>query len=286
MGNTFDTSIRRAAGSGRWFPRNEAELRTTIDGYMNAATLPPIEGRIVSAIAPHAGYVYSGKVAGYTFKALQQNARSAGEPETVVVLGLSHRESFRGVALMDGAALETPLGQTEIDREATQLLAKAGDRIQIAYLPHDGEHSAENEVPFVQSALPNARLVVGLTGDHDMATVGQLTGALAVLAERKRIVVIASTDLLHDSEYALVTRTDHATLEHLANLDITGLRSEWDYSNQVCCGLGPVSAAMTFAQARGCHRGTVLHYCNSGDDFPESRGQWVVGYGSVVFASG
>jgi AmmeMemoRadiSam system protein B len=255
-----------------------------IDEYMNAAEVPQVAGHIVSAIAPHAGYEYSGKVAGYAFGALRENAQATGAPDTVVVLGLSHRRSFPGVALMDGAAFETPLGRTEIDREAVELLADAEDRIRIAYALHGDEWSAENEVPFVQVALPHARLVVGLTGDHDLETVSQLTSALNLLTERRRVVVLASSDLLHHPDYELVTRTDRDTLDRMSVLDLEGLRGAWGDSNQVCCGLGPVSAAMLFARAQGCRRGTVLHYRNSGDDHPEGRGHWVVGYGAIVFA--
>jgi len=227
--------------------------------------------------------MYSGGVAGYTFRALRQNAARVGCPETVVVLGLAHQHSFSGVALMDGDAVETPLGEIELDREAAAGLAEGRPRVRFNYEPHAGEHSAENQIPFVQVSLPDTRLVVGLLGDHEPATVAQLGEGLTALAERKRVVVVASTDLLHDPDYELVGRTDRATLARIAAMDSSGVQQSWRHSRQICCGVGPVLALMHFAAARGCTEGTVLHYRNSGDDFPESRGQWVVGYGAVVF---
>jgi hypothetical protein len=136
----------------------------------------------------------------------------------------------------------------------------------------------------VQAALPGAKIVVGLIGDHEEATIGELVDALNKLAARKKIVVMASTDLLHSPDYELVTRTDRRTLAQIVDMKTESLRDSWDYANQVCCGIGPVLAAVKFAAKRGCPSGLLLHYRNSGDDFPDSRGNWVVGYSAVVFA--
>jgi AmmeMemoRadiSam system protein B len=277
--------VHRAAGSGRWFPGDRAELQSAVDGYLARADVPAMTGRIVAALAPHAGYVYSGPVAGYTFRALQEDAAAHGSPDTVVVLGFSHRSGFSGVAFMDGDALQTPLGDAVLDGEAVGLLAGGSKRIYTDSAAHAGEHSAENQVPFVQVALPEAALAIGLMGDHDPVTVDDLVAALVSLAERKTIVVVASTDLLHDPDYDRVTATDGETLYTIGALDHEGLLASWSYSRQVCCGIGPVVTAMRVAEARGCPAAEVLCYRNSGDDHPESRGNWVVGYGAVVMAA-
>jgi len=279
--HTEAKQIRQVWGAGRWFPGGREELQAAVNGYMDAASPPAVSGRIVAAIAPHAGYPYSGPVAGYTFRALRD---AESRPATVVVLGFSHRGGFPGVALLDGDVLRTPLGDAVLDVDAARVLAAGSDRIVEDARPHRGEHSAENQVPFVQAALPDARLVVGLIGDHRDETLDELVAGLRKLAERKPIMVLASTDLLHDPDYELVSRTDRKTLELIANLDDAALLRQWDYGNQICCGIGPVVAAIRFAKTRGEADGTLLHYRNSGDDHPESRGNWVVGYGAVVFA--
>lgn len=276
--------IRKASGAGRWFPGDAAELRRVVEDYMDAALVPDIEGRIVSAIAPHAGYQYSGGVAGYTFRALKQSSAAGHVLDTAVVLGFSHRAGFRGVALMDGDMVRTPIGDTQLDQEAIDLLDGSSDRIFADYGPHAGEHSAENEIPFVQAALPEARLVVALIGDHDERTLDALVAALDKLAAKRKIVVIASTDLLHDSSYDLVTKTDKSTLLAIEQMKDDEVLKRWNYGNQICCGIGPVVAAMRFARTQGAATCEVLHYRNSGDDYPESRGNWVVGYGAVIFS--
>lgn len=277
--------VRTALGAGRWFPANRQELADMVGGFIEHAEAPPVAGRIVGAISPHAGYVYSGAIAGWVFRAIRDNAATHGAPETVVVLGFGHRSGFRGVALMDGTSFTTPLGPTPLDAEAAALLSGADPRIMPDYRPHVGEHSAENQVPFVQTALPGSALVLALVGSHEPALLDALASALDRLARRKKVLVVASSDMLHDPDYERVRQTDVATLKRVADMDVAGLLREWDYARQVFCGIGPVVATMQYARGLGCREGTVLGYRNSGDDYPESRGQWVVGYGAVAFAA-
>jgi len=275
--------VRAARGAGRWFPSGKAELQKMVNGFIDKAGVSGLKGSIVGAISPHAGYVYSGPIAGYVFKAVKEQAEEGNAPDTVVILGFSHRGGFPGVALMDGDAIATPLGETLLDREAAQVLMRNRSAIKLDYEPHNGEHSAENQIPFVQAALPRAKLVVALIGGHNPQTINQLVGGLADLAGQKKILVVASSDMLHDPDYDLVTRTDKATLKIVEAMDDKKLLQEWNYDRQTFCGMAPVVAAMRFAAAQGCKKGVVLKYENSGDMHPESRGQWVVGYGAVVF---
>ena len=276
--------VRPVYGAGRWFPDDPATLREAVERFIEEAQPPVVKGRVVGAIAPHAGYDYSGKVAGYVYRTLRDHATAGDTPETVVVLGVSHSAQFHHIALMDGHAVATPLGETALDVDAVALLTAAHPRIVADYRAHVREHSAENEIPFVQAALPAAQLVVGLIGDHDQAAMEGIASALENLAGKKKIVVIASSDMLHDPNYERVCKTDQSTLRKVAAMDITGVLRAWDFSQQTFCGIAPVGAVMRFAQAQGCKRGTLLYYRNSGDDDPASRGRYVVGYGAVVFA--
>lgn len=272
---------RRSHGDGGWFPAGRRELLDQVTGYMKSADAKPGQGDLVGLISPHAGYVYSGKVAGYSFRVLKDVVKAGNAPDTVIVVGFSHRNAFPGVALMDGSSIETPLGKTELDQDANEFLASNSERIRPYYEPHVGEHSAENQLPFVQVASPDSKLVVAIIGDHDGKTLSEFVDSLVKLADRKKIVVVASTDLLHDPNYELVTKTDGETLAAIVSMDTRKLAASWTYKKQVCCGIGPVLAVMEFAKARGCKKGVLLHYRNSGDDFPEGRGNLVVGYGAV-----
>jgi len=275
--------VRTALGAGKWFPSSRYELQSMIHSYLEDVIVPGIKGRIAAVIAPHAGYIYSGPVAAGTYKALKENAQTAGQPETTVVLGFSHRGSFRGVALMDGNTFATPLGQTPLDVESASFLTHTDPRITVDYRPHIGEHSAENQVPFLQTIFPGTALLLGLIGSHDPAILDTLATALRKLSLKKKVIVVASSDMLHDANYDLVRKTDQATLKKVVAMDITGVLKAWNYTQQVFCGIAPVVTAMKYALQQGCTKATVLRYRNSGDDFPESRGQWVVGYSAVAF---
>ncbi len=280
-----DMRIHTTLGDGRWFSGDSVALRRQVNAYIDAAETGGVTGRIVSALAPHAGYVYSGAVAGYTFRAIRDTAQAGLGPDLVVVLGFSHRTTSPGVSLLDADIIRSPLGDAAVDTAAAAQMVRGRSRIRLDSRPHQGEHSAENEIPFVQAALPEIPMVVGIIGDHDPRTRQELLEALEELAKTRHVLLVASTDLLHDADYDKVAATDRRTLDRITALDSKGLAGSWDYRNQVCCGIGPVLTAMAYARTRGATQGTLLRYRNSGDDHPESRGNWVVGYGAVVFTT-
>jgi len=278
--------VQAAKGAGRWFPAGRAELKSMVNGFMDQAAITNSPaGRIVGAIAPHAGYQYSGKVAGMVYRAVRDPSAAGDCPDTVVILGFSHRGGFHGVALLAGDAVSTPLGETPLDAEAALILTQGRRRIHMDVVPHLGEHSAENQIPFVQAALPKARLVVALIGDHHEATRRELVAGLEALAKTRQLLVIASSDMLHDPSYEKVTQVDRESLKAVATLNVQNLFSQWSDERQIFCGIAPVLATMEFAHTQGCQEARVLGYRNSGDDFPESRGEWVVGYGAIVFGA-
>jgi len=274
--------VHEATGAGRWYPAGGAELAGMVERYIEAAGDQGVAGRIEAAIAPHAGYVFSGAVAGCTWRALRDADAAGHVIDTVITLGFSHRHAFEGAVIMDGHALRTPLGEAPLDLDAAHELTRASSRLRLGFGPHHGEHSAENQIPFAQCALPRTRHLIVLTGDRDLGTIDALVNAIGLLAQDRRLAVVASTDLLHDPDYESVAQTDRATLEHIVALDSEALCAAWAPGHQVCCGLAPVLAAMAHARAHGA-TGRLLHYCNSGDEYPASRGDWVVGYGAVVF---
>ncbi len=276
------TVVHEAQGAGHWYPADRASLELVVDRYLEDALMPPADTRMVAGIAPHAGYLFSGLTTGYTFRALRESAAAGHPVDTVVVLGISHREAFEGIILMDGHVLRTPLGDLQLDNEAATLMAQGSSRIRLGYGPHGVEHSVDNLTPFLQRALPHARLVAALVGNHDQANADALQTALDLLDGERKIAVIASTDLLHDPDYHTVQETDKQTLAQIASLDEDSLLAAWQPTKQVCCGLCAVLPVMRFARARGTEA-EVLHYCTSGDRQPRSRGDWVVGYGAVRF---
>jgi AmmeMemoRadiSam system protein B len=160
------TTIHEAVGAGRWFSDNGALLLKEVTSYIENAKIDKIEGRIVAALSPHAGFRFSGATAGHTFRAIRDQ-KPENLPEFLVIVGFPHHASLRGVALMDGSAIKTPIGQHPIDVESSVFLSQQPD-FRFDYRYHDGEHSAENEIPFAQVALPKIPIVVALIGDSGL----------------------------------------------------------------------------------------------------------------------
>jgi len=280
-------TVFRTRGDGRWFAGEGRQLRAQVEAFIAAADGGVGGGVALAAgIAPHAGYAYSGGVAGYTYRALRESALQGNGPELVVVLGFSHRVPFEGVAWLDADAIRTPLGDLAADRA---FMDRVRDTLPGVFLDvelHDGEHSAENQLPFIQVALPGVPVATGLIGGHAAGQPEALAAALRKAADGRRLFVLASTDLLHDADYDRVKTSDACTLQMMERLDSEGLNKAWSYGTQICCGIGPVLTALATARLAGCRHGQRLFYCNSGDIDPSGRGQWVVGYGSMVFAYG
>jgi AmmeMemoRadiSam system protein B len=237
--------------------------------YTDEATLPQDLGIVRAVIAPHAGYIYSGRTAGYAFKALE------ALPEkdwTVFLLGPAHRIYFRGVALGDYSAFRTPLGDIPIavDRVA-DLLAHSPLYTRVPEA-HEREHCLEVEVPFLQMTLANFELVPMLFGEVDPEKVAiDLAGHID-----ESDLIVVSNDLSHFHPYAEAQRLDQGLLDALLNNDTKGvLRGE-------ACGRAPVATLMGIA---GRKRWTshLLDYRTSGDTAGD---KWqVVGYASVAYTN-
>ena len=290
------TEDRKALGAGRWFDANPQRLKAQVESFFRQADeeLAPRQAelgttRAVGVIAPHAGYDYSGPVAACSLAALRANAAATGgAPDVVVVVGFAHSESFAGAAVLDGRSLATPLGRAPIAVDVARAMCAMPEGrglLRARWGPHRGEHSAENEVPFVQAAFPGAALVVVLLGEHRAATVDAVAAVLQRVREmHPRLYVVASSDMLHDSDWDAVRRGDAATLRLVARpADHALVRRAWSPDHQVFCGIGPVLVLMRTAELAGATHGIVLHYENSGDRDPASRHDWVVGYSSVIF---
>jgi AmmeMemoRadiSam system protein B len=186
-------SIRSAVWAGRFYPGDPMQLRADVIRYLGAAKTPEA-GFTKAVIAPHAGYPYSGLIAGSAFRLFE------GVPtaiERIVLLGPSHQVPFHGLALSSAAAFETPLGRAENDPETAEKLGGLS-QAEVFDEAHDTEHSLEVELPFLQQILGPFKLVplvVGEAGDREIAEViERLWGG-----PETRFVI--SSDLSHYLDY-------------------------------------------------------------------------------------
>ena len=190
------------------FRGDAAELARRIDAMLAAAAAPARDEAPLAVVSPHAGYVYSGPIAAYAYRAVQGRTY-----DTVVVIGPSHRDAFTGLSVYDTTRFDTPLGQIPCDRELIGRLIGAHPNIGYRPSAHRDEHSLEVQVPFLQRALSGFKLVMVVAGGRDPEAELTLVDVLAEYAKHKRVLVVASSDLSHYHGYAEANKLDAVALE-------------------------------------------------------------------------
>lgn len=247
-------------------------MQKTINGFLDNVEPQTATDALVGLIAPHAGYTYSGQVAAYAYKQLQHSAPF----DLIVIISPLHRIPFGRFVVTSAAAYETPLGQVRLDDETVEALA---EKVQIDRVDRDGEHSLEIQLPFLQVALGDFRLLPVMIGESSLEAGQELGIALAEVLRDKKSLLVASTDLHHIPDYDEVVRRDKIVMDAIATFDIARIKevlSPWDCS---VCGRIPVYAMLTAARALGANRAKILHHTTSGDVTGDRRpGQYTVGY--------
>jgi len=270
--------VKHADLAGGWYPSSEEKLGREIRAYLDAATLPEIDGEIIALISPHAGLVFSGPVAAYGFKAIQGR-----DIETVVVVGFSHKRSYDYIALLDDEELKTPIGSVKIDREITGDLIKKNPKIHAHPIAFFEENSVEMQIPFLQMALKDFKVVLIAIGRQSFENSRILGRALyEEFRDKDKFLFIASTDLSHYMQYDRAERADAGTIDLIKEMDPDKLyRESLAGSHRSMCGYGAVTATMIAAKRLGADKVKILKYANSGDTAGDrSR---VVGYLSAAF---
>jgi len=257
---------RPPAVAGMFYPDKPQELASTVKTYL-AKAAPPASARPPKAVvAPHAGYVYSGPIAGTAYAALSARDKDTSR---VILLGPSHRVGFHGVATSGASSFETPLGPMTVDREAVASVIKEG--LAREFEPaHENEHSLEVQLPFLKQVCPDARVVPLLAGDDDWRAVQKV---LELLWGGDETAIVVSSDLSHYHDYATAQRLDAETAQKVERLGA----GEVDFER--ACGATGINGLLAVVASKGLAC-TTLDLRNSGDTAgPRNR---VVGYGAFA----
>jgi hypothetical protein len=257
-------AIRNAAVAGLFYPENSTELSTEVEACLANAEARECAPKAI--IAPHAGYAYSGSIAGSAFAAVRSIAARISR---VVLLGPSHRVAFTGLAVSGADAFETPLGRIPLDHEAINALREM-EQVTTLDDAHSMEHSLEVELPFLQIVLGEFKLVPLVVGD---ATYGEVSEVIDALWGGDETLIVISSDLSHYLDYRHARAIDEQTRQA-----IEALRPE-DISSEQACGRIPIGGLLLSARKRGLHV-TTLDMCNSGDTAGSL--DRVVGYGAYA----
>lgn len=257
---------REPAVAGAFYPADPGELRQQVVNMLDKASnlSPPPKAIIV----PHAGYIYSGELAAQAYASLQAERDRI---KTVVLLGPAHRVYFRGIAAPAADAFRTPLGSIPVDQNAIESVLEKFPFVQRLPQSHRDEHSLEVQLPFLQEALANFRLIPLVVGD---TTADQVDKVIDYLWGDESTLIVISSDLSHFHDYATAQ-----TMDEQAASAIEGLQPQV-LNGQLACGFLPISGLLLAARRRKISPDRV-GLCNSGDTAGDK--DRVVGYGAWLF---
>jgi AmmeMemoRadiSam system protein B len=279
---------RGPAVEGYFYPKDSIILKNTVDKLIENVKQKPLSSKILGLISPHAGYVYSGQVAAYSYRQLKNNSYN-----TVIILGPSHHVYFRGASVGNWDSYKTPLGNVRVNREIANKLLNSGGIFQFNEKAHIKEHSIETQIPFLQRTLKNFDIVPIVTGDLSMKDCEEISDILVKIVKEKNILFIASSDMSHYPNYDNANKVDRHFLSLIEDYDPlivfneanNFLKKNIPQLVTAMCGLNAVVTTMMTVKRCGANGVKILHYANSGDVSVQGykRTDRVVGYGAVAF---
>ena len=265
--------LRPPAVAGRFYPDDPAELTRQIASFASSAEEPPRPA--FACLVPHAGYRYSGHVAGTVYARLKL-------PRRFLLLGPRHFPRGKPQAILSEGAWQTPLGQAAIDSALARDLKSAYPQLCEDGVAHETEHAIEVQLPFLQSLAGDFRFVPIALGPTDYVQLESLGRAMAEVLRRQRdpVLMIASSDMNHYESDEITRRKDGLAIERVLALDAAGLFEVVRREAISMCGFGPAVSMLTAARLLGATRATLVRYATSGD-INGDRNE-VVGYAGVI----
>lgn len=267
--------LRQPAVSGRFYPSDPTELTALINRYCKPESgVTP--ARVKACLVPHAGYVYSGHVAGAVYARIEF-------PKKVLILGVRHYPRGEPAAILSSGAWRTPLGDAKIDALLADALRNACGLLREDSVAHSAEHSLEVQVPFLQVLKPEFTFVpvaLGTARFEDLVAVGEAIGKV-LASSNDDVLLLTTSDLNHYEDDATTRVKDRKAIDQILALNARGLYDTCRDEDISMCGLGPTVAMITALSKLGATMAELVRYATSGDisgDFSE-----VVGYAGLLF---
>lgn len=259
--------IKKADVAALFYPDDALELKELVEEYLQKAKPAPFLTRAI--IAPHAGYIYSGPIAGAAYKALYS---SKDQIQTIIILSPAHHYSFEGVALHSAEGFSTPLGTAIVDQELKEKL-KSLSFIQELDEAFYKEHAVEVHLPFIQHIFPQAKIlpmIVGYSKPEEIEKIFELCWP------NTHYAFVLSTDLSHFLPYTQAQKMDALTARQIEK------HLYQEIEHEQCCGFFPLRGLLKFAKTKKLKIGT-LDLRNSADTAGDKSK--VVGYGAFAIQS-
>jgi MEMO1 family protein len=268
--------VRQPAVAGRFYPRDSDALLKDVQSYLardgsDARAPTPALGCLV----PHAGYIYSGAVAGAVYS-------SVDVPQRCIVLGPNHTGKGRPLAIMSDGAWETPLGPVPIDSNLANVLKQEFSPLTEDSDAHHSEHAIEVELPFLHTRRADFTFVPIALGTGQLDVLEKLGEAIAGVIQKQveDILIVASSDMNHYENDAITRTKDHKAIERILALDARGLFDVVRNDQISMCGFGPAVVMLTATKRLGATSAQLVKYATSGDVSGDRN--MVVGYAGMV----
>ncbi len=264
--------IREPIAAGQFYPGSLDGLKKMLESMVDDRA-----GKVeaIGLISPHAGYIYSGMVAGAVISKIKLN-------DTVVILGPNHTGRGKGFSIMTKGSWLTPLGETEIDKELGKQILSSSSYLEEDYVAHQFEHSLEVQVPFLQYFRPDVR-IVPIVMAHARGNIYKKIGkelAGAIKESKKKVTILASSDMTHYEPQESARKKDSKAIEAILNLDEDELlRRVADFDISMC-GYAPVVSLISAAKEMGATKAELVKYQTSGDATGDYSS--VVGYAGIL----
>jgi AmmeMemoRadiSam system protein B/AmmeMemoRadiSam system protein A len=270
-----NSPIKEPSVAGAFYPADRESLKETVEGYLQKASNKPAQGRLLTLISPHAGYVFSGHVAAHGYRQLEGT-----DIDTVILLGPSHYGGFRGASVYTEGKFRTPLGDIKVDGQLARSLINKEAGVDFVPNAYEKEHSLEVQLPFLQSVLGNFKIVPVLISIPNNKLFQHLSAKISEeLTRNKRAVVIASTDLSHFHDYDTAVGMDMKMIDAIQKLTPAEPQRLMATREAEMCGSWAVLLGIDAARKAGANQALLYKYANSGD--VTSDRQRVVGYTSI-----
>ena len=269
--------VRQPIVAGTFYPADSASLSEMVVSHLEQTGITDkINGEIIALIVPHAGLIYSGRIAAHSYGLLKNTPIN-----NVILCGPSHRFGFKGVSVYGpGVNWKTPLGTVACNDDLCRRLVDYNPSIMVIKEAHINEHSLEVQLPYLQTVLPDFKIVPIVLGSQDAQSIDILANALSSLKCGLNTIMIASTDLQHYRPASEGWKMDSLVIVCLENLDTGRLEHLLATSAVKMCGGGATLAVMKAAITNGADRARLLRYGDSGDLTGDKSS--VVGYLAAV----
>src|SRR5258708_326593 len=264
--------VREAVVACKFYPADPRALRAAVKSHLSRARKPI---PAVACLVPHAGYVYSGKVAGTVFSAIEI-------PEHCIVLCPNHTGRGHSLSLMAQGKWVTPLGEVPIASGLARSLMQSFPALADDAAAHRFEHAIEVELPFLQMVRPDVQMVPIAVGTAQPLLLESLGQALAAVVQvgKDQVLIVASSDMNHYEDDDSTRIKDHKAIKKILELDPQGLFDTVMNESISMCGFGPAVAILTAAKLLGARQAELVQYATSADASGDK--EMCVGYAGIV----